>query len=728
MLIAVSAILLVLGLLAYRRSIADFRLQIADSGKRGRSGVGGLGLLFLRFVILLLFAAVFIGAVFTHVWTERPRRVAVMLDVSRSMSAVGAESAAAEVSHVFPVPVGIGRQEWVFADTAALPDRGSRGQGSSQKPEARDQNGERTRIGAALETVGKTRPAAVVLLSDGQDNGEVDPVAAARDIGVPVYTVGFGGVAKRNASIEQILLPAVVYSGETADVQVRAMAAGFAGEKARVRLRGEAKEVVLGQAMAEQDAPFRLVFDKPGRQAVEARIDSMAGESDYADNVRDVTVDVRPGRVRVAYITNRPGPDTRMILKALAGDERIEVLPEVAVTGAIGLGTRPESADRFGHVPSPDVYVLDDVVETGSPDVWQSIAGRVRAGASALVLAGPEFQPGKNIGEILNGSAGRTQTGSFTPELTAEGGLLPWWGAAGAPNQVASDVVDLSRVPPFTGLRPLDGVNRPMAWLVAQENQAPLLVAGEAGRGKFVYVAAYPLWRWGFGPEEKPEQPTPLAVFLTGVVHYLAERDTSPFWLDVADKDLYRGQPVRLILKAVAPDGKPWTGLTAMVLVVEDTETKSKVRSQNAEGRSQAQEAITVPMTETGNGVYEATIEALGPGRYRAVAAVENRGSSLGRGAAPVAVGKAATEFVVAEQAIELANTGVNEGLLRAVAAVGGGRFFSADSLPRDASQIALGSYQRSFTFDPRRAVWAYVLIALLAGAEWLLRRRRGML
>jgi hypothetical protein len=70
----------------------------------------------------------------------------------------------------------------------------------------------------------------------------------------------------------------------------------------------------------------------------------------------------------------------------------------------------------------------------------------------------------------------------------------------------------------------------------------------------------------------------------------------------------------------------------------------------------------------------------------------------------------------------------MNEGLLRAIAEAGGGKFFTSDSLPRDGSEIVLGSHQRRFAFDPRRAVWAYVLIALLAGAEWLLRRRRGLL
>jgi hypothetical protein len=252
-----------------------------------------------------------------------------------------------------------------------------------------------------------------------------------------------------------------------------------------------------------------------------------------------------------------------------------------------------------------------------------------------------------------------------------------------------------------------------VVWLAAQENNAPLVVAEKAGKGKVVYVAAYPLWRWGFGPEEKPEQGTPLSDFLTGVTRYLAERDTSPFLLQVDRPELYRGQPVRLTMRAVAPDGRPWTGLSVLLGIARMADSATDT------GDSPRAGTVPVPMTETGEGVYEATLEALGPGRYRAVAT-----ASL----SDTALGKATTEFVVAEQALELANTGLNDGLLRAISEASGGRFFPSDSIPRDGSEIVLGSYQRRFVFDPRRAVWAYVLIALLAGAEWLLRRRRGML
>jgi hypothetical protein len=497
--------------------------------------------------------------------------------------------------------------------------------------------------------------------------------------------------------------------------------------------------------MAEQDVPFRLVFDRPGRKVIQARLDSLMGESNYADNTRSVTVDVRPGRLRIAYVTNRPGPGTRMMLRALGSDERIEVESVVALTGGItGKWVQsPGALDARDSPHFPDVFILDNVVETGSPAVWQSVADQVQAGAGALVLAGPDFQPGQSIGEILNGVGGRgagvagEMKGSFAPELTAGGGVLPWF---------SRDVIDLAGVPPFVGFRPLNPiVNRKSSiandlavWLVAQENSVPLVLAGKAGKGKVVYVAAYPLWRWGFGPEERPEQGTPLSDFVTGVVRYLAERDTSPFWLQVDRPDLYQGQPVRLTMRAVAPDGRPWTGLSVVVQVLAETtdsaaRTNSESRNQNPEFRSQAQKpkTVTVPMTETGAGVYEATIEALGPGRYRAVATVEDGDSPperSTRGTVPVFLGKATTEFAVAEQALELANTGMNEGLLRAISEASGGTFFSSDSLAREGSEISLGSYQRRLVFDPRRAVWAYVLIALLAGAEWLLRRRRGLL
>jgi hypothetical protein len=246
------------------------------------------------------------------------------------------------------------------------------------------------------------------------------------------------------------------------------------------------------------------------------------------------------------------------------------------------------------------------------------------------------------------------------------------------------------------------------------------MVAAKYGKGKVVYAAGYPLWRWGFGPEEKPEQGSALSGLVTGVVRYLAERDTSPFWLQAEKQELYQGQPVRLVMRAVAPDGRPWVRLS-VVLGVAGVAASPTDSGDSPHAGTVPSGIVSVPMTETSEGVYEATLEALGPGRYRAVATVSLTDTVLGM---------AATEFAVAEQALELANTGMNEGLLRAISEASGGKFFAPESLATGVggNPIALGTYQRRFVFDPRRAVWAYVFVALLAGLEWFLRRRRGLL
>jgi hypothetical protein len=124
-------------------------------------------------------------------------------------------------------------------------------------------------------------------------------------------------------------------------------------------------------------------------------------------------------------------------------------------------------------------------------------------------------------------------------------------------------------------------------------------------------------------------------------------------------------------------------------------------------------------MTEAAPGVYQAQLDALAPGEYHALARVTMDDSILGR---------AGAEFAVAAQSIELARTGLNQALLSQLASSTGGRFVRAESLGSAGLGITLGSYQRRFVFDARRAVWAYVLVALLAGAEWLLRRKRGLL
>jgi len=658
--IVASAALLVLAVLAYFRHLKT-----------------AWWLLVLRLLIVGLLALVLIDAVISRHWTSTPDSVAVLLDVSRSMEHGQADSAARAALGEFPFPEGTELRRRVFGSDArsVASFAGAPGPEDSGRVD-------RTGIAASLEQVFEERPGAILLLSDGQDNSGQDPVRAAREAEVPVYAVGCGSTGDRNVAATRIRLPLEVYAGDTTTVYGRIRYSGLGNEEVTVRFSGGFKRVTLRDEIAEQEFMFRHVFTEPGRQVARLSVDSLPGESDYADNERVVSLNVRPARLRVGYVTNRPSFGTRFIPDVLRNHPRLEPVELVALTG--NLSDLAAAGERV------DVYIVDNAAETqADAGFWERLAGRVKDGAGLLLLAGPGFSAGTQLDALLpDGTTGGVQEGEYPVYLTDAGRLMPWMVEATG-----------DELPPFSGrLAPGTGSGY-RAWARCGPDSVAAIVAGSSGEGRVVFVRGWPAWRWGFGARYRVGEPTPLERFLYGTVRYLAEAGREPFRLLPEQDAFLAGEPVRLRLEARAADGRAWSGLDV------------RLRLDTLE--------VEMPMTEERLGVYEAEPAVAGAGRHEARAEVRF-GDSV--------VGRAETDFVVAERPVELARTGLNRGLLRAVAEQSGGEYFDADSLPGAGFEFRRAEYRRGFVFEPRRTPWVFAVIAVLAGLELLLRRRKGLL
>ena len=345
--IAASIVLAALAVLAYAR-------QLRQAG----------WLLALRVAIIMLLCLVLLDWVLDRQWSRQSRQVAVLIDQSLSMTAGRADSVAVSVAARLQFIPGVKRRDWTFADSAEPIEPQRHGGVEIPSPESRIQNpksktGGRTRFAAALRTVLRTRPGAVFIISDGQDNGEEDPVALAVARGVPTYGIGCGRSAGPNLAIVDLMVPPEVYAGDTVTIKVRMRSeAKFEipstkpeSQRTFVRVRGESKEIPLGADAADQEVEFRTVFRDPGMQVVRAKVDSIPGESDLADNVREAAVLVRPAKVRVSYVTNRPGPWTRLLAELLRQE------PRVHLTMSASLRSGLEAGDSF-EVVLPNIYNL----------------------------------------------------------------------------------------------------------------------------------------------------------------------------------------------------------------------------------------------------------------------------------------------------------------------------------------------------------------------------------
>lgn len=641
MTIAVSGLLLLLGVAVYLR-----HLRVA------------WWLLLLRLAVLGLLVLVLMDAVISRHWSRGSNRVIVLVDRSSSMESRKLDTLAGRVARDFPLPERFERVTWEFADSA--------GPGTGAAEPAR------TRLGRALELAAGTRPAAVVLVSDGQDNGACDPVAVAQRVAVPVYAVGCGLGTDRNVSAEQIRLPDEVYAGDTVTIAGRIGYRGLGSETVTVRLNDGTRRAALPAETAEQEFLFREVFDRPGRTVVRLAVDSVPGESDFLDNELLATIEVRPARVRVRYLTDRPHPGTRLVLRLLEDDPRVEASRGVALV--------PGESPAAGEA---DVYVLDNLA--GGDELVRQVAARVNAGAGALVIAGSDSRYGPGFETLLPGAGGPAQTGEFRVSLAPDGRRQSWL-----------DDIETGELPPFEGLHRAGTGGE--TWLLAGGDSLPAVLAREPGRGRVVHVAGYPLWRWGFRVRV-PGGADPLERLVLGAVRWLAAAGQEPFRLYPERAAFYRDEPVRVRLSARTADNSPWPGLDIRV----------GLDTAGAE----------VPMTEARAGEYEAELAVAEAGTHRVTAEVRAEDSLVGR---------AATDVAVLDRPLELARTGLNRGLMERLASVTGGEYFDCDSLPGPGFEPQARTWQSGFRFEPRRTPWVYVLIALLFCLEWVLRRRQGLL
>lgn len=655
--IAASLALLALVLLAYRRAF-------------GREGTWVL--LVLRVGQMALLFLILTGQVLRLSWTERPSRVSVLLDRSASMAGWGAESVAAEIVARLSSQGRFSLESWEFAGTVRR-----------QTTSSPDIDTSRTKLGAALATVANTRPGAIVLLSDGQDNSETDPVVMARDAGVPVYAVGFGGGGQTNIRLTRIEVPSTVNVGETVIVKVRLFSSGLAKTRVRVRLGDETVSVVKDTGATEQDAEFRLHFESAGVHVLEAVVESLPGELSYVDNRLVTILDVRSTRTRVGYLTNRPGLSTRFLLQTLRADGRVELFQWIA--------TRMIS--EIADLNRAGVYILDACAE--NEDMRRAlilIERRVRRGAGVLIVAGPGFEPGEIVSSMLGLEGSEdTDSGMFSPVVTSTGRLLPWF--------AMEKGIDFRSVPPFQKVwRGRFTPGKYEVWVESAENGAPLFLSTRYGRGKVVFVAGYPLWRWGYGPELRFDETSPLGVLVGNLIQFLGDIDTVRFKAETGRRRYLTGEPISVFLTAKAADGSGWEGLVPYVY----TDSPD----------------VPVPMTEVGQGRYEAVFQC-GPG-HKTARVVVMAGDTI--------VGRTTVQFEVIEQTLERSLTGMNAEVLRRIAAVSGGYFFMAESLAVERLDIRPATFQRAFALDMRRHIWGYLVFVLFAAVELILRRMRGWL
>lgn len=257
--------------------------------------------------------------------------------------------------------------------------------------------------------------AGVVVLTDGGNNGGVDPLAAAdraAEASVPVATAGLGSTQpRRNARLQELIAPSRAYPDDQVTVRAQVFGEGLRGRQVEVelvarRMQGDAAgaETVVGrEAVAFEDdaetrpVEFSLEPTEIGRLELEARLSPPADDQYPGDNTAVAEMSVVETSTRVLLMAGSATRDYRFLRNQLFRDRHatVDVLLQSSPTGI-----SQESNRILTEFPSDRETLFQyDAIVAFDPDWTRLDAGQVDLldewvadeSGGLIVVAGPVF-------------------------------------------------------------------------------------------------------------------------------------------------------------------------------------------------------------------------------------------------------------------------------------------------------------------------------------------------
>ena len=405
------------------------------SGKRRRV------ILLLRFGVLLVTAFLFLRPTIHYQQTRRlPATLLLLTDCSESMSVKDepnnrsrferlTETLAAGEAALGQFEDRMELRSYRF-DLELAPLENS--DGKTVLPS--EPRGTGTAIGSslfsALNDASGRRLLGAVLLSDGTqrsrppfDRLPQDAAFRCRDLGIPLYTVCFGGGENvqrpRDAAVIELSANDRVFAGNELTVAGEVRLSGFAGESVPLVFEMESApapgetvgkmtkvgETILSPKSDEAILPFRLtqLIAEPGERKFTVSIAPQPGELLTRNNEQSGFVQVVDGSLSVLYLEGTRRFEQKFLRRAVESSAEIKIdywrsAPNTAVkvegkseAERIALETagRPSLVETYFAPGRYSAYILGNIDSSAfKTEELQALAERVADGAGLIALGG----------------------------------------------------------------------------------------------------------------------------------------------------------------------------------------------------------------------------------------------------------------------------------------------------------------------------------------------------
>lgn len=586
-----------------------------------------------------------------------------------------------------------------------------------------DFSGDLTDIAGALNfinnSLGQDHLTDIILISDGIYTTGINPYRVAEKIGQSIHTIGIGSPDPvPDLAVTDVLHNAVAYVNEPTPIIVTVRSTGLEGTSATLNMFVEgqltqSKRLLISRSPSEITHEFLFTPEIEGQTKIEIHISPAATDQTVDNNTRTIYIDALKSKIKIALIGGSVLPEISFLKRALAGNERYEVV--TAIFDRNGGFYKPAPPANFAE---SDIFLLIDFPSRFVPSDWlnQLIDTIAKKESPVLFLYGPsvtgslsllqEYLPFK---AVLRG-AGEREFFAQLSQVGAENSILKL-----SPESSDPSPFNVNDLPPVYSN--ISGVNLwPDAQIIAQmssfasrsgnrnqNSQIPFLAMRSIGGQKSATIFAYGLWRWSLFLETQEEYNYYNAL-INNIIRWL-EPDTSPEGasLELGRSVFNLSEPIKPVVRVFDVERNPVNDAQVLLKLVHNEKENLKT------------------VARTGPGVYTAEFNVSIPGDYTLRAEVY-RNSQV--------TDTLSASFTVGEYFKELAVTQLQRPLLESISAVSGGSYIPPDSLAQLAT--ALKGRPKSISRAQSLQLWSslpiLITIIILLGLEWFLRKQKGLL
>jgi hypothetical protein len=535
---------------------------------------------------------------------------------------------------------------------------------------------------------------AIIMASDGLYNKGSNPVHSYKKLNVPVYTIALGDTTiHKDALIANVAANRLAYLGNRFPMEIMVEGRKAAGEivTLTVSRKGNtlySQTIPFTEERSFQKIPLTLDAGEVGLQRYTVSISRLQDEITYANNSKDIFIDVLDSRQKVLMLAQAPHPDLQAIRSAISENESYQV--DVQLAKEFNGNLQDYSMIIWHQLPSLGGIgssLITTAIEKKIPGlfVWGAATDFNAFNALSLGVSLGNYR--SNATDIQGSMQESFTTFNWETSFPSIVRMLP-------PLQV-----------PFGDLSFSPGIQTAIVQQVGTiKTSKPLIAFNEIRESKFGFILGEGLWRWRSTCFQQSESHDSFNELVTKSIQYLAAKDDKSLFRVNGKNDFSENEDIVFDAELYNASYEALAG------------REISMRIKNDEGKEYSY------LFSANGELYRLNAGRLPVGNYTYEAKASSEGNVLSeRG-----------EFSVSPLQLEIINTIADHRLLNQFARENNGVMVGPSEMKKLTEEILAKKEIVSVSYENKQLDelinlrWICALILILLSTEWLLRKRAG--